>query len=199
MDIDKAFNLLVDLKKMLGPVKWGLDYGSLLGAVREGNIIRWDFDTDAFILEEELLKPLKLNDRCKPYGLRVWCGFVKFKGFSIKCLTFSRGGVSCHMQGLKKLGSFRYKPVVRFIKEKPEEGIKKTFDKFWVKLPLRYFEQLRTAKIRDVEFNIPDHAEEYLTAMYGDWKTPHKHGQTPTDWLCRPKYYRPDYRPEKQD
>jgi hypothetical protein len=54
LDIDIAKKNLLDLKEVMdrSGVKFGLIYGTLLGAYREKNFIKHDYDTDLFVLEE---------------------------------------------------------------------------------------------------------------------------------------------------
>ncbi len=54
LNIDAAKKNLLDLKDVMDDtgVKFGLIYGTLLGAYRENNFIKHDYDTDLFVLEE---------------------------------------------------------------------------------------------------------------------------------------------------
>ena len=55
IDFIKSTNNLLAVKEVLdiNNVKFGLIYGTLLGAVREGNFIQHDEDVDLFVLEED--------------------------------------------------------------------------------------------------------------------------------------------------
>ena len=55
IDLAKSTNNLLAVKKVLdkNKVKFGLMFGTLLGAVREGNFIEHDEDVDLFVLEED--------------------------------------------------------------------------------------------------------------------------------------------------
>ncbi|MDC0249428.1 LicD family protein [Flavobacteriales bacterium] len=55
IDLIKSTNNLLLVKKVLdkNKVKFGLMFGTLLGAVREGNFIEHDEDIDLFVLEED--------------------------------------------------------------------------------------------------------------------------------------------------
>ena len=54
LNLDVAKKNLLDLKEVMDDsgVKFGLIYGTLLGAYRENNFIKHDYDTDLFVLEE---------------------------------------------------------------------------------------------------------------------------------------------------
>lgn len=44
----------------------------------------------------------------------------------------------------------------------------------FLKQPTKYTKELDTINFLDIEFKIPKYIDEYLTIMYGDWKTPSK-------------------------
>lgn len=55
LDRKTAARNLLDVHRLLSKtnIRWGLFFGTLLGAIREGNFIAHDEDTDIFILKED--------------------------------------------------------------------------------------------------------------------------------------------------
>lgn len=49
-----------------------LDYGSLLGAWRDGGIIPWEYDVDMAVMDEDCGKFLALKDALKKDGLTLY-------------------------------------------------------------------------------------------------------------------------------
>lgn len=73
IDIHNAKNNLLDFKSIMDShkVDFGLIYGTLLGAVREGNFIEHDEDIDVFILDENRMKFLEILLEFRCLGFEV--------------------------------------------------------------------------------------------------------------------------------
>ena len=66
-----------------------------------------------------------------------------------------------------------FKPfLVRLIAE--FAGYIHCLDYFTYEIPIRYIGSLKKITFYDMELNIPQQSEEFLTFMYGDWKKPDK-------------------------
>lgn len=60
-ELKRYFFLFLDFLEK-NNIKYSLAYGTMLGACREGDIIKWDFDIDIFILDEDVRNNIKLLD-----------------------------------------------------------------------------------------------------------------------------------------
>lgn len=79
----------------LGIICW-LDWGTLLGAVRDGRMIRWDHDVDLGIIDNDLKKTISIIPELRRRGFHVEGKSLKFyRNFSLTGnRDFSRYGCS---------------------------------------------------------------------------------------------------------
>jgi len=180
-------------------VKYYLDFGSLIGAVRDNGLIPWDDDIDISLFDESDYNkvPDVLNDIRKKHKLRtyiftfewaakkrskrrkeVYVDRIKFtnkENFQIaKVRTnrfwfFGRGNTCIDI-------FFKYK----------FEG-----DSYWLanarenSVPIELTcEDLTRINFCGVQCWIPKEYDDYLTYIYGDWKTPKEQWDHDEDVLC---------------
>ncbi len=110
MDEKKAIEALRQVKEVLDnyDVEYWLDYGTLLGAVRDGKIIPWDNDIDLGMWKKNKEKlPFVLND-LNLKGFKIYCGnsviTIRKNSFpiSLDMYDFSEGKAIWEMQLSKK-------------------------------------------------------------------------------------------------
>ncbi len=201
----EAIRLLDVVTKTLAKhkIKYYLDFGTLIGAVRENDLIPWDNDLDISLVDEKDYKkiPTVLEDIKKSTKYRVYL-------FSFEDSIKRR----------KNRGDEIFTQKVSFTDNKNYQIAKVRTNKFWIfgkghpcldiffkykhkeyvwwfengmesKVPLDSFVSKELVQIDfcGLKCTIPKEYDVYLTYKYGDWKTPNKNWCSRTDDLavCR--------------
>ncbi len=135
--------------------KIGIPYflasGTLLGAVREKNFIRWDWDVQcylttetAFDVKDEIIKAFTQE------------GFVletHNPNYDSLKFVFTKYGAEYEITSWYKKGDMRYRTR-------------------YSQLPAKFFENTAVIDFLGAEYPCMTPAEEYLEFCYGDWRTP---------------------------
>lgn len=143
---------LLDLKKILDTqnVKFGLIYGTLLGAIREHNFIKHDEDIDLFMLDEDKENLLGVLHEI------IDCGFeiIRYDG---KLLSITRDNEYIDFYFFRKSN---------FLYRKCEVGLT---------AKAKYLENTIDYSFLGETFQVPRNVESFLVDLYGKtWKTPKK-------------------------
>lgn len=174
---EEARGLLLDVVDVLNAagIDYMLDSGTLLGIMREGDLIPWDNDIDITIPARELPKLLGVLKVFRAH--RRWISLRRFTHAyhhwtesdyrAIKIRTrrmfFFKGRIACDLY-LKYPGPDAY---------------------YWSSMRMvckadrRYFDAYETVEYRGRRVKIPAHAADYLENIYGNWRTPDP-GYNPT-------------------
>lgn len=145
-NLDTARRILDDLK-----IPYFLSNGTLLGCIRDGDLIPHDSDIDLGIMIEDYKPEILDAFLAKGFGLHGIFGTIE-NGYEISL----RRGV--------KLDLFFYY----------KEGDKRTMSVFsgqQIKYVYPDFKTIPWTFLGE-PVRIPENYEEYLTAQYGDWRTP---------------------------
>jgi len=130
-------------------VEFGLIYGTLLGAVREGNFIEHDEDTDLFALDEEREKILNSLFRLREYGLEVG-------RYEAEILSIMKDGEYIDIYFFKK----------NVFGKRVANGSL---------IDAKYLEELEDLSFLGETFKVPKNPKELLETIYGkDWRIPIK-------------------------
>lgn len=143
-----------------------IDFGTLLGLVRDGDIIEWDDDID-FSLQldtqtDELSKWVSQSISKIDFP-------VNFKIINNKNINFI-----IDFENIDK--EHYYEPFstsISFRKNKEDNSIHLPSGGMWY-APKKHFERYETINWQGVPIMVPFNYLEYLTFLYGDWKTPKK-------------------------
>lgn len=196
--MDKNHNIptdliMKDLKDVISvfkkfEVQAFLSYGAVLGAVRDGDFIPWDDDIDL-----DVIASISLQTR-KQIGNTL--GDLGFKAQSIGFNVLGRMEMStmgdngeCRYDGDGETGIIvcerNFKFSIFFYREDGEDYVitpkplgvpllnvpRKFYDKF--------YDKPDKVKLHGETFITPSPLKEYLTWVYGDWKTPLKDKHAP--------------------
>tara|TARA_B100001996_G_C18610805_1_gene573615 strand:+ start:22 stop:654 length:633 start_codon:yes stop_codon:yes gene_type:complete len=147
----KICNILDDLN-----VNYFLQTGILLGAIRDQNLIKWDWDIEISVFAEEFINKIdNVVEKLSESGFKI-LNTNKLKNDS----------------------------KIDFIGEYPEEvtgytifswNYSKKKDVYWRRefsVPSKFLNSLSKINFLGRQFNCPNMPEEYLTFAYGNWKQP---------------------------
>ena len=155
-ELSRQMEGLVVLSKVLDATldHWFLSGGSLLGAYRDGDFIPWDWDVEVTVLTEEARE----KEGALLKGLLT-------AGFVIVSSDSSRENFKIVAAGW----GTEYEILGRYLKE--NEGFRA---RRMTEVPARFFETHETVTFRGHDFPAPSPTDDFLEALYGDWKTPLK-------------------------
>lgn len=151
MDRDIAFENLKIVIRVLkeNGIRASLAYGTLLGIVRDGNFIEWDEDIDFFVRKEE--KDLLLG--------AFWD--LKAEGFELV------RAVRCgYLYSIMRNGEY----IDFYIQEKISPEVRTNYGGGFIFE--KYLSDLVEYNFRGLDVLVPREYEEYLSFIYGDWRTP---------------------------
>lgn len=182
--LKRARRLLKVLKHYLDSA--GIDYhlegGTLLGLVRDGEFLEWDFDIDLSIPSGQAKKFLKKRVFLWLRGYRVSVGKSQFNYGPIIKGDIRILKVKNIFSSLVAIISpwMRRNILVADVFLKFDDGT----DVFWIaknsvmKVPSIYYRGFEEVDYKGQSYRIPFYSERYLTEKYGDWSIPVK------DWNC---------------
>ncbi len=156
-------------------IKYVLDFGTLLGIIRESRLLPWDSDLDISIAEDDVEEFLKIK-------WKMWLA-----GYRIKLLYFKRD------TGPYKKGEIRIIKIQErlllilrkhsmmdvFVKRKNKNEYSYVVgaNHSYLKTTPKKFHESRTQiTFKEKKYSIPKDYDGYLTYVYGDWRKPVKEG-----------------------
>jgi phosphorylcholine metabolism protein LicD len=153
---EKAERLLFDLLDLLeqNKITYWLNWGLLLGAVREKDFISYDTDMDVTVFWDDRRSIL---DIIEPAMAKKGCYIPKVEECFPEDRWYIRDKEKIELNFVIKVGNkYVYSP-----------------SRCTLVSPTEYLDNLETIDFRGRKVTIPSNAEEYLRLSYGDdWKTP---------------------------
>jgi len=178
----QALQEAVELLTKMG-IRHTIAFGTCLGIVRDGGLVKWDWDVDLLVYGEDLHKfDYKMVYAAGFGDLKVKRDLPRAKyqdgtvseELYIRTMSFKKHGVrvDCDPVYLSEDGKYRI-----ILKGRKRE-------KFCAKHPMEWFDTTNTVEYRGNVYQIPSSVEDYLASNYGpNWRTP-VYGPTP--WHRRP-------------
>ena len=186
--------LLKEISNCLSGCKWWIDYGTLLGAVRDGDFIKADNDTDIGIIAKhltpELIDKINANPKLTIDGNgdhdRWFKTVVKLKDDEGKNVSINGKGIFCDI--------YVYYPLEDF-------HVMCDSDKYY-RIENSYTSKLVNVTIHGMRVPAPTKSKEYLEGIYGEeWETPNKgktqHYNMITQFMNKLKSYKYDRKNNK--
>ena len=164
---------VTDLFDKLG-IEYVLDFGTLLGIVRENRLLPWDTDLDISIAEKDLGK-LRANKK------KLWLlGYrTRIRYFEKDVGPFKSGELRIIKVQTRKFGFLRDKGILDVFVMREIDGeytyVVKKDGVFAIKsVPAKYHENKTQIEFDNKMYSVPAEYEKYLEYVYGDWRTPVK-------------------------
>jgi phosphorylcholine metabolism protein LicD len=133
-------------------IKYGLIFGTLLGAIRENNFIEHDEDTDLFLLSEYKEDFLKLLKQFKKIGLEV----IRYESDLISLMRKDEY-IDVYTFQKKRIWLFK---EVRFFEKKYQ-------------IDAKHLENTKILNFIGINIPVPNESEKFLKKIYGsNWRTP---------------------------
>lgn len=154
-----------------------LAYGSLLGAVRDQDVIPWDHDFDLFVRPGDLEELLELNPLLAARELCLATRRLPANRLALnpgKLADFDACSVSVLHQGEKVGDLYMFRPF--------SDGVLRLYDlaseAYWCphsSFPAWFLEERSVVTLRGRTYFAPREPEAWLAGTYGDdWRTPYK-------------------------
>lgn len=159
-------------------VRFWLESGTLLGAVRENGLFKWHPNIDIGIDANDLLRVLGLKKAFAPF-LRI------IKEVNLSGRAWINGDVA-RLRVVTAWGRSAKAGICVNITPKTANGSLYQ----WVdhrsckQTEARFFERLETIPLYGRMYPVPSDTHDYLSARYGNWKTPDRYWFTRLNDLC---------------
>jgi hypothetical protein len=151
LNLDLASSCLKEVNKILSPnLRFGLIFGTLLGAVREHGFIQHDTDIDLFVLDEDKNTFLNLIPALLANGFEV-CRYEK------ELVSIIKNDIYIDFYFFRK------------------KILRKRFCNVGLEITPKYIEDTQLIDFYGEKFWVPKDCDGALTELYGkDWRVPQK-------------------------
>ena len=129
--------------------------GVLLGARRENNFIKWDWDIEISLFAEDLIKNFELLKKKLIYA-------------DFKIINHNKTHFTPKIAFIKNNDKSTFYSLIGWKYNK----ISKSYTRRKFKIPEKFLINFSQIKFLDRKFNCPHPVDEYLKHQYGNWKKP---------------------------
>ncbi len=137
-------------------INFFLQGGVLLGAYREKDFIKWDWDVEISLFKEDFSKNFELiKTKLKELNFKI-CKDINLKK-NVK--------IDCYKE-------FPYEITGYTLVGWNYDLNKKKYFRKEINIPDKFLKNFSEITFLNDKFNCPNPIEEYLTYQYGDWRTP---------------------------
>ena len=150
-------------------IRYWLDFGTLLGIVREGRILPWDDDMDISIFEEDRQKVYDIVlPEIKKLNYRTYSRYHNINDDILKNGDFRAFRVR----------NYRWKFFRGYVKIDIFVMYKNKEHYYWYeygnkhRLPCSILNEFDKIEFKGKMYNIPKDYDKYLSYHYGDWREP---------------------------
>lgn len=175
-----ALRFLNDITDILDKynIKYWLDYGTLIGIMREGRLLPWDDDIDISIFEED--SELMVN-KVLPEIEKIFC-CIQTRHVKEDLYPLKKGMISIFKVRNKKFKFFRgnVRLDIAVMYKYDENVYSVSFDKLH-KIPQELIREFDIIEFNGKSYRVPEEYDAYLTYCYGDWKQVNKSYNSETD------------------
>jgi phosphorylcholine metabolism protein LicD len=175
---------LSKLKKLLekNNIKYWIDYGTLLGIIREGALLKWETDFDIGIYDYDVVKVLSLKNEFEKMGYKIEYipgrDNVQLVSNDAIMIDFS----IYHLIEGKSVRYFHYhkRNLLGRVLDVFLTKMFKIYEKFGCEMLMnsidnKFFDNLETIKYESEKWPVPSDVEKYLASRFGEtWRTPIK-------------------------
>lgn len=154
-------------------IKWWLDYGTLLGAVRDGKIIPWDADCDISCMEVDRERITALKPEFEACGTKFHSGSFNNTGYQIihpDLMEYKEKTRNVH------LDAFTWYLDGKMLRRRFYVGMDSpvgTDTRKGRDFPASWVENLSEVTIEDIKFPAPEKPAEFCKFRYGNqWLIP---------------------------
>ncbi|HWI16856.1 MAG TPA: LicD family protein [Vicinamibacterales bacterium] len=151
-------------------------YGTLLGAVRDGDIIPWDYDFDIFIRPTDI-PAIEAALADAPHGFTIEPAILDGASLAVnpdRLRSFWGSHFKCYKDGVAVGDAYAFSLF--------DDGVLRRFDvaqdTYWCphsSFPHFFVQALDSVSIRGRQYPAPRHSEKFLAGVYGeDWRTPYR-------------------------
>ena len=136
-------------------INFFLQGGILLGARREKNFIRWDWDIEISLFAEDLLKNFEYLEN-------------KLVSKNFKIINHNKTHFTPKIAFIKKNDDSTFFSLIGWKYNK----INKSYTRRKYKIPKKFLKNLTKIRFLNRKFNCPYPIDDYLKHQYGNWKKP---------------------------